>query len=543
MDWLKRLLGRPSPSAASTEAEGFPAPWADGRPSIFRYLGAFPLDSEERLPDDASLLPDDDSLSRRSGSKLRWAPGALDGVLGHHSDNAGTSVAQALRVLEAAVTTRSPTHVKDFYDLANDHEMLRIVDPLLEEVRNSAAIDAESLRDFGRWLARESPERGPVKTGIALLGLFQPQCDTEMLMRLGLHDEFTLYAAVALANTLPDDEQEDVLWSLARRVDGWGRVQVVERLAKRTSRADIKDWLLRDGYKNSVMYEYLAYACASGGGLASALCPESVDPELLDGAGDLIRALLPDGPARDITSYEDGAQVVSHYLRHTAKRRSPPLDAYLAVSDIASFVNDTTIDWEALTALGWTAHQRLQVSAAGAAILGAPQWQSAALSALESKDATVFWTGSTAAERMGLDIWEKRYERQRDGPGEQWFDLMRTCNAARIDRIVALASKQLDLRSIGTGPADELGLGADFRQHSALDFILQGLGEFSGKGWSLVEAGIRSPVTRNRNMALKVLAAWDRACWPEAAAALLSTAHDAEPVDELRARMGKLLDA
>ena len=58
--------------------------------------------------------------------------------------------------------------------------------------------------------------------------------------------------------------------SLATHVHGWGRVHLVERLES-TNNAEIKEWLLRDGYKNSVMYEYLAYPCATTGGLLHAL--------------------------------------------------------------------------------------------------------------------------------------------------------------------------------------------------------------------------------------------------------------------------------
>jgi hypothetical protein len=44
------------------------------------------------------------------------------------------------------------------------------------------------------------------------------------------------------------------LWSLAKSVDGWGRIQSVERL-KKTERDDIQDWLVRDGFRNQVMDE------------------------------------------------------------------------------------------------------------------------------------------------------------------------------------------------------------------------------------------------------------------------------------------------
>lgn len=325
MQWFKRLLGRSMPTPTPTMVNGFPAPWADDRPSLFGYLASFPLDQDGRLPEAASTLPDEDLLLSRTGNQLRWAAGAMDGVFGHHTEGSDDmSADKALRMIEAAVNTRSPEHVKDFYDLVNNEQVIHSVDPLLQAVRHSKAIQVDRLHALAQWLTRESPDRAPVKMGIALLGLISPPGDTEMLMRLGMHDEFTLYATVALTNTLPVPEAEDALWTLARRVDGWGRIHIVERLAK-TSRSDLKAWMLREGYKNSVMYEYLAYACAVGGGLLQALEADSVDAALLDGAGDLIRALLAGGPAEDISGYVDGASVVSLYLAHTSKRELPPL--------------------------------------------------------------------------------------------------------------------------------------------------------------------------------------------------------------------------
>jgi hypothetical protein len=74
---------------------------------------------------------------------------------------------------------------------------------------------------------------------------------------------------------------------------------------------------------------------------------------------------------------------------------------------------------------------------------------------------------------------------------------------------------------IATGPADETGLGAAFRQRSDLEAILQDLGAFPGGGRALVEAGLRCRTVRNRNMALKVLREWGRSGWPGTADAAL----------------------
>src|SRR5262249_22226983 len=143
----------------------------------------------------------------------------------------------------------------------------------------------------------ESPDREPVKFGIAILGLFREPRDRDLFETLGRHDEFTLFCAVALANL--SDDPDEALWTLARNVSGWGRIHTVERLA-RTENPAVKNWLLREGYRNSVMYEYLAATCARTGGLLLALSEDHVDRELLTGAGEIIQALIAGGPAEGI---------------------------------------------------------------------------------------------------------------------------------------------------------------------------------------------------------------------------------------------------
>lgn len=87
-----------------------------------------------------------------------------------------------------------------------------------------------------------------------------------------------------------------------------------------------------------------------------------------------------------------------------------------------------------------------------------------------------------------------------------------------------------------------MGLGPEWAPHSDLDFVLQGLGAFPGKGWSLIRAGVRSPVIRNRYTALKALSAWERGRWPPDAEEHLRQALAAEPELGLRGAIATVLD-
>ena len=45
--------------------------------------------------------------------------------------------------------------------------------------------------------------------------------------------------------------------------------------------------------------------------------------------------------------------------------------------------------------------------------------------------------------------------------------------------------------------------------HSCLDYVLQALSRFPGEGREVIELSLKSPVVRNRNMAIKALNGWD----------------------------------
>jgi hypothetical protein len=107
--------------------------------------------------------------------------------------------------------------------------------------------------------------------------------------------------------------------------------------------------------------------------------------------------------------------------------------------------------------------------------------------------------------------------------------------------VIEFAEANLDLAAIATGAADELGLGRGFEPHSCLDFVLQELRRFPGRGARLIEAGLRSPVVRNRNMAVAALAAWPRGEWSVGLEKSLEQAARCEPDEGVRERMHKAL--
>ena len=465
--------------------------------------------------------------------------GGLEGAFRHHGGGRSDKSRAAMlhRAIGVVLEDASALKLGKLYDQLLDDGVLDFIDPLLERIMETRDLDAKRLEELATWLARNAPDREPVKVAMAILGVISGADHSELLLTLGRHENFTLYAAVALTNRAGPDA-EPKLFELAQHVEGWGRIQIVERLA-RTRDDAIKAWLLREGYKNSVMYEYLAYTCASVGGLRRALEQDSVDAALLAGAGDLIGALITGGPAPGIDDYADGAAAVERYVYHLGAAPTE-ISQLLALSMIRSFLDEPG-DWQAREARGWTPALRATLRAQLVPLMDLPRWQDLVSAGLASADRDTFGVAAHAARGLGLDTWDHHFARLASGVGDGWYFVMQTDDPARIDRVVALAEQVLPLDAIAIGPAREIGIGRAWANHGHLDFVLQDLRRWPGKGWPLIRAGIRSPVVRSRHMALRALSLWGKDRWPAGADELLRATLDDEPVAEVRAEFETLL--
>src|SRR5207249_2497841 len=190
-----------------------------------------------------------------------WAAGAMDGVITHHFGT-GENEATVCKTVELVLAySRQPTanNKGAVYQHVIAEHVVSIIDPVIEALVNENGIGHDRLYELARSFVTEAPDREPVKFGIALLGLFRQPADMDLFQTLGRHDEFTLFCAVAITNA--SEDHDEALWTLARNVTGWGRIHVVEQFARTTNPA-IKRWMLREGFRNSIMYEYLAATCA-----------------------------------------------------------------------------------------------------------------------------------------------------------------------------------------------------------------------------------------------------------------------------------------
>ncbi|GFZ96400.1 hypothetical protein GCM10008018_48450 [Paenibacillus marchantiophytorum] len=509
------------------------APW-EGETSIYAYI-------QKQIKDEGRLintsLPDDEEYW--AGSKMRWVAGGMDGAMGHHAARGNLTDELRELVHQLAKQSRKPRRSlrKAIYRKLIKADIGGKIDAVLEELRKHPGVNPEHVFSEGKWLAENGAHRNVVKFGIALLGLFQNEHVKELLLTLGKHEEFTLYATVAIQNGMEDEN--NVLFELVKDVNGWGKIHIVERLEPSTP--EIKQWLLRKGCQNSVMNEYLACICARNGELHAALSSEQVDSELYEGATDIIQALLNGGPAEDIDDYEHAPQVISNYLRlsYTMCNALKPLSVILEIRDLLSHTDEM---WEKRMSLGWTEELRMEILAASQRIITLSKWESLVIDAVNSTDRVDRYYGVVCAKKLGIDSWDALYTQLLTNPLQEsfYYDLMKTDDLQRIEKLVQLAEDHLPLQEIATGPKDEMGLGQEYVPHRCLLGILQRLDEYEGMGKRLLAVGLNSPVTSNRNMALKALEAWEASSWGNELVIALNKLAEIEPNESVRERVLRL---
>jgi hypothetical protein len=494
--------------------------------SIYEFI-ATRLDPAGRLADPVMALPDQvDELD-----VIGWMAGARDGVVSHHlgADDAAERASRIADVFERAAARPHRRRLLSLHDELDDEDVLGWLDRFLAELGRRKT-DRAAAHRLGRWLATAGARRAPVKVGIALLGITALDEDVNVVRVLGAHEEFTLFAAVAMTNGLA--EPDAALWALAASVDGWGRIQCVNRL-RNTDDPAIRSWILREGYRNAVMNEYLAYVAATTGGLLGALDDRHPDRDVLTAAGEILEALARGGPAEDLDDYEDGADAVERYLEHVTTRAETLVDFH-AVDALRRFL-ERDDGWDDRSRRGWTATRREAFEARCTEILGRPAWRDLVNVSLQSDDPAERWRADSAASSLGIDTYPLHVAAIRRDPLDAgWFRAWQQADGRRAEELAALARELLPLETVGTGAADALGLGAEWKVHAALDWTLQALRDHPGVGGDLLLIGLRSPVTRNRNMALMALGQWPRARWPGGARAAVELVAGGDPNERTR---------
>ena len=501
--WISKLFGSPSQREIPE--------WRTEN-SIFNFLSQN-MTADGKLASSATDLPDE----KRDNESIRYAPGLTDALFGaDETEETKKRVKKLLRLAKKiAFQNGDNASEYEFYnEIAAVFSVATMIDPFLNGIVE-LELPREPFMRFGADLALRTNCRNAVKFGIAISGICQNRSIVNEIKTLALHDEFTVFAAVALCN-LSDDILND-LWELAQKVDGWGKIQLVHRIVDCELSDQVKDWLLRDGYRNEILYEHLAYTCAVHGELHLRLVADSIDSDLFRSAGEIIAALHRGVPAEDLSDYEHAATAIRHYLRHAKKHADNPFD-FVVLHSLNDALTDINEEIEKNAKNGWTSAIVTEALNNIDVLLRDEKWRTKTLEALDNAEGPEYWCAKQAAKKLGIDLWETAWKRLHDDhkSHSNWYDVVNAAKEQYVDQVVEYALKVLPLAEIATGPKDSLGFDENFDTYSSLDWVVVFLEDYPGKGESLILASLDSPTTSNRNGAIKTLKKWGKEHWSRA---------------------------
>ena len=218
---------------------------------------------------------------------------------------------------------RAVQTLQAFFSDGEDHLMNAYVESVQQWIDDHRdTLDPEPLIWFADRLLQEADQSEIIKFALSLLEFFDLHQEEELAEEIRLLakcNEFTLFC---VRNFLQWKNGQEEIWQTARQVYGWGRIAALEYLDPRT--AQIRQWMLEEGWDNDVNPEYTARLLAENVDLLGVLEQPTLTAKAFEGAEALVDALLVDEPVPGIfpdpaagAKHADG---ISPALRGTGKR-------------------------------------------------------------------------------------------------------------------------------------------------------------------------------------------------------------------------------
>ena len=280
---------------------------------------------------DRDCLPDDFSLPKSSDPTLaRFADGAVDGIYIYHTEP--TPVSEEAKVLMAKAMQAVGKGEREqagklFEELGTKARAVSIIDDLQQYMLgHKESVSAESVVKFALYTLYNTSDRESLKFALSMLEIVKLEDDNlkNILRIIGLSDEFTLFVIFIMQQW--DDANQEI-FRLAQKTKGWGRIHAVERLIPDTP--EIRDWLLREGIRNTVLPAYSALNCWEGSEAENLLFADEITEEDFAAISRLMAALIDEGPCPGISVMEKGDEVIKAFLRKAKQMPAERVDRAL----------------------------------------------------------------------------------------------------------------------------------------------------------------------------------------------------------------------
>ena len=170
--------------------------------SIYKYI-CKNIQNNGKLKDGFNL-----DIYNNSNEELKFAPGALDGINYYHSkmetdEELVNYIVEKFKEVNGENIEETANQIVEYFN-NSEKRVLATIDNILEWIiENKDVIDFNSIFRLALYLVIESTSIEALKIAIGIIGLIDLSNEKELidiLIRLALYDEFTLYTMVALGN-------------------------------------------------------------------------------------------------------------------------------------------------------------------------------------------------------------------------------------------------------------------------------------------------------------------------------------------------------
>ncbi|MDM5299998.1 hypothetical protein QUF51_17755 [Bacillus pumilus] len=432
---------------------------------------------DDRLPDEEYLYDE---------HQPRLAPGLFDDLV-----NEGPTpfyVKRLLKVFEKQLNQPTNQTRKITYEKIISDNLASYSNELIERIQQTQW-DESLVQQEALWLLEHAAHREVVKFAVIVLGCTNCEKYKDLLLTIGMHEDFTSYVVFALKNGT--NQANEQVWQLAKSVHGWGKISAVKHLEASTP--EIKRWFLTEGCQNTIMNEILAYTCALNGDLETALSEDRISKELYHGASLIILSLLnEESSPKGIEEYPNASTVLSRLIDH-AHMHCQSLEDFYPIMKISEFLNEDKEMWEERFEDSWKRHEYMFIQEAIQPLINDNRWPKLAMDALQQN---YHFQALEIALYYRLDVVQHLFDLLEKEPTncELYFAVVDTNNRQHMKDLCTFAETHLSLSSL----TDD--------EEQCLQYIIQGLYEYEGVGLSLVHAALR--LENLQYHALSVLTEW-----------------------------------
>lgn len=483
------------------------------------------------------LLPDEESVGISSEIGVHFADGMLDNIVGTSGDD---SEAQALfdifvEFAKIPIKDLSDTVIDAYlgriYLYTMQHRTLgyidRFIELFLENVDANERLATLMLAMSKQFLI-QGIHREVIKFALLIFGLFNLDDEELKIYAIfGCADEFALFVAAALERA----DREDLIFFLAKKTRGWGRIAYIERLEVYND--EVREWLIFEGYKNNVGVDHIVLEYLEKSDLLGYIKQNGFSEKLYDVTSDIINSFC--GMSKvSFGDYKDSKELITVFVQES-KNQKMNLERFSNLCDLVFYIKDgdkeegeerTFSDEECeslLAIIGYITFEK------------GIDWEG-----LVRSNPTNYHARNIA-KILGFDIWEDIYKiAKRNQHFDEWYALSLTDDKERYKRLCELAKERFDLDSLKKEPKDELGLSKEFEEYLNLEMIAQNLSKFDEIiGLEIIETLLQSPVTRSRNIALRVIESYKEI--PQSIIEILEKNKAIEPNKDVLERYEKIL--